>query len=284
MAPETVKALTDSLTQIASAAPGEVGIAVIVNGCDTVTVNDTDKYPLMSVFKLHQAVAVCHYLERKGVSIDTVLHIDRQSLSPDTWSPMLKDSVGSSPLDVSVRTLMRYTLQQSDNNASNVMFDSLIDVMAVDEFIATLVPRTGFRLEVRESDMASDHSLSYRNHSSPLSAAMLLERLFTDSVLSVVNQEFILDALRGCSTGADRLPAPLAGIEGVEIAHKTGSGYVSDAGKLVAFNDAAHIVLPGGDAYTLVVFIKDFDGTESEASAVMSRISGVTYRLVSGSR
>jgi len=58
--------LRDSLTAIAAEAPGEVGIAVVVDGEDTVTVNNDDKYPLMSVFKLHQAVALCHELEGQG--------------------------------------------------------------------------------------------------------------------------------------------------------------------------------------------------------------------------
>lgn len=46
---------------------------------------------MMSVFKLHQALAVCHDLDRRGVSLDSVVTLRRDSLDPDTWSPMLKE-------------------------------------------------------------------------------------------------------------------------------------------------------------------------------------------------
>ncbi len=43
--------LTDTLSQIVSACPGEIGVAVIINGTDTVAVNNKSIYPMMSVFK-----------------------------------------------------------------------------------------------------------------------------------------------------------------------------------------------------------------------------------------
>lgn len=274
-------ALWDSLSTIAEDALGEVGIAVIVDGKDTVTVNDADIYPLMSVFKLHQAVALCHELESRGVAIDTVLNINQSELNPDTWSPMLKDYTEES-FSLSVRKLMEYTLQQSDNNASNLMFRHLASVAVTDSFISTLLPRDGFRIAVSEAEMQQDHSLCYANHSSPLSAAILLERLFNDSILSAANQRFVCTALRNCKTGVDRISAPLVHEEGVTIAHKTGSGYRNENGELIAHNDAAYIMLPDGRHYTIVVFVKDFLGNEREASELISRISAQTYRCIAG--
>lgn len=48
--------LTDSISQIVSACPGEIGVAIIINNTDTVKVNNRSVYPMMSVFKLHQAI------------------------------------------------------------------------------------------------------------------------------------------------------------------------------------------------------------------------------------
>lgn len=48
-------------TQLKEAIKGkkaEIGIAVIIDGKDTVTVNNDIHYPLMSVFKFHQALAL----------------------------------------------------------------------------------------------------------------------------------------------------------------------------------------------------------------------------------
>lgn len=277
------KALRDSIESIVSDVDGEVGVAVIVNRRDTVTVNDNDVYPLMSVFKLHQAVALCHDFDVRGVSLDTTLLVRRSELNPDTWSPMLKDYTAPR-FEMSVSRLMRYALMQSDNNASNLMFDRLLSVAQTDSFIATLVPRDGFRLAVSESDMMHDHGLAYANHSSPSATAVLIDRLFNDSILSSGSRTFICNALRRCATGADRIAAPLVDKDGVVIAHKTGSGYVNEQGRLVAHNDVAYVVLPDGTSYSLVVFVKDFAGTQTEASWLISRISSVVYTFLSRSR
>ena len=38
----------------------QVGIAVIINGEDTITLNNEIRYPMMSVFKFHQALSLIH--------------------------------------------------------------------------------------------------------------------------------------------------------------------------------------------------------------------------------
>ena len=58
----------------------EIGIAVILDAQDTVTVNNDDRYPLMSVFKFHQALAVADYLDRNGLTPDTEIFIPEEEL------------------------------------------------------------------------------------------------------------------------------------------------------------------------------------------------------------
>ncbi|MDE6486002.1 MAG: class A beta-lactamase-related serine hydrolase [Muribaculaceae bacterium] len=268
-----IGALCDSLQRIADGCDGEVGIAVLTDCGDTVLVNNETKYPLMSVFKLHQAMALCSDFERRGLSVDSVVRIARSGLNPDTWSPMLKDH-REDTIDMAVRGLMRYALMQSDNNASNYMFEHLQPVAAVDSFTATIAPRCSFCLRHTEADMWSDHALAYENRTSPLGAAIVMDRLFADSIAGAA---FIRSTLSECRTGADRIAAPLLGIEGVEVAHKTGSGFRSPDGTLAAHNDVARVSLPDGRCYTLAVFVKDFHGSESEAAAVIARVSAVVY-------
>ncbi|MDE6099451.1 MAG: class A beta-lactamase-related serine hydrolase [Paramuribaculum sp.] len=278
---EQLSLLRDDLAAVADSVSGEVGIALILWNGDTLTVNNSDSFPLMSVFKLHQALALCHKLETHGVSIDTLVRVDRSTLNPDTWSPMLKELTDEA-FDISARDLMRFTLVKSDNNASNLMFERFVTVEETDRFISTLVPRNGFQIRYSEAEMQKKHSLSYENRSSPLSVAMLIKKVFSDSILSADNQQFIRETLFGCATGTDRISLPLVGIDGVRIAHKTGSGYRDAGGRLIAHNDAAFIMMPDNRDYTLVVFVKDFDGDESEASAVISEISSRVYRFVTG--
>lgn len=270
--------LIDSISRIAASYPGEIGVAVIIDGTDTVTVNDMSDYPMMSVFKVHQALAICNRFDRDGLSLDTILTISRDDLDPETWSPMMKDHQEDT-FSLPVRELLRYTLIQSDNNASNLMFDRLADVAETDSFIATLIPRESFSIEYKESDMAADHSKAYANRTSPLGAATLIDRLFTDSLVSLEKQRFIMKSLGECATGKDRIAAPLLGKENVSIAHKTGSGY-SENGVLAAHNDVAYISLPNGVCYTLAVFVKDFRGNESQAAKAAAEISSTVYSFL----
>lgn len=274
-----ITGLRDSLQCIADSYPGEIGIAVLTDCGDTLLVNNEDKYPLMSVFKLHQAIALCNTFSAQGQTIDSVVSIARNELNPDTWSPMLKNHTDS-VITITIRDMLRYTLTQSDNNASNYMFDHMQPVADVDSFIATIIPRIEFRLRYTEADMWSDHTRSYDNHTSPLGAAILINRLFTDSILDTDDSRFIRTTLQECQTGTDRIVTPLADIDGISIAHKTGSGFHNPDGTLSAHNDVAHIILPDHRYYTLAVFVKDFHGNERDAAAAIASISAAIYPTI----
>ncbi len=272
--------LADTLAAIVEEYPGEIGVAVITGEGDTVAVNDYNEYPMMSVFKLHQALAVCRDFDLRGISLDTAVTVRRADLDPDTWSPMLKEH-GGDEFSVTVRELLRYTLAQSDNNASNLMFGRLVGVRQTDSVTATIIPRESFQIAYSEAEMSADHDRAYANTTSPSGAAVLINRLYTDSLVSADKQAFIAETLRECRTGADRIAAPLAGIEGVTVGHKTGSGYINGDGELVAHNDVAYITLPGGRSYALAVFVKDFRGDEKEAARAIARISAAVYAVLS---
>lgn len=271
--------LTDTISNIVSKYPGEIGVAVIINDTDTITVNNKSAYPMMSVFKVHQALAVCNDFDNKGLSLDTLITIQRDKLDTDTWSPMLKEH--SEPnITLPVKELLRYTLIQSDNNASNLMFKELVNVVKTDNFISTLIPRSSFKIAYTEAEMSTDHDKAYSNYTSPLGAAILMNRLFTDSLISYEKQRFIMNTLGECITGTDRIAAPLLDKEGITIAHKTGSGYTNENGELVAHNDVAYICLPNNICYTLAVFVKDFKGDEKQAAKAIADISATVHSLL----
>lgn len=272
--------LTDTVSKIISGYPGEIGVGIIINNSDTVTVNNKSIYPMMSVFKVHQALALCKDFDDKGLSLDSVMTIKRSELDPKTWSPMMKEHQ-ESVFSLAVKDLLRYTLIQSDNNASNLMFKHLVDIAKTDSFIATLIPRSSFQIAYTEEEMFLDHDKAYSNYTSPLGAAMLINRLFTDSLVSSEKQSFIRNTLEECITGKDRIVAPLLEKTGITIAHKTGSGYINEKGELTAHNDVAYIRLPNDICYTLSVFVKDFKGNEAEASKVIAHISDTIYSLLS---
>lgn len=270
--------LKKELTAIADSAKGDVGIALIHDG-DTLTVNNEAIYPMMSVFKLHQAIALCRMFEENGISLDTVMTLRRSELDSDTWSPMLKDHTGEE-ISLPMRRLLEYTLIESDNNASNEMFVRLMSPAACDSVIAGIIPRGSFEIRFNEAEMQDDHSRAYSNRTSPLGAAILIDRLFTDTLVGKSYQDFIKSALLRCQTGPDKISAALSETEGITIGHKTGSGYRDENGRLAASNDVAFITLPDGRHYALAVFVKDFDGTDAEAAATIARISAAVIKAL----
>lgn len=264
------------LRKITDAVPGKVGIAVINPDGDTITINNDQRYQMMSVFKLHEAIAVSHVLDMQGISLDTIISFSRTELNPDTWSPMLKEHP-EEEFNIPVSELLRYIIQSSDNNASNLLFDRIVSTKDCDGLIRKLTGITDFAINYTEREMHANHSLADGNYASPLSCALLMEKVFTDSILSTEKQNAIQEMLLGCQTGQDRLYVPLREQPGTTLAHKTGSGFRNDAGELMAHNDVGRITLPNGRSYVLAVMVKDFNGTEEEASAIIARIATVVF-------
>ena len=62
--------LEKELQGIVDAFPGEVGIAMI-SGRDTVCVNGDMRFPMFSVVKFHQALAVCDHFRARGTEMPT---------------------------------------------------------------------------------------------------------------------------------------------------------------------------------------------------------------------
>ena len=118
--------------------------------------------------------------------------------------------------------LLEYILIDSDNNASNLLFDRIVSVDETDRFVRRFTSGD-FRLVYKESGVQEEHARSYDNRTSPLAYAELVNKVFTDSVVSRDKQEFVQRAVAACGTGTARIAAGLAGTDGVEFAHRTGS-------------------------------------------------------------
>lgn len=258
-------------------APGRIGVAIITPDSDTITVGNQADYPMMSLLKMHQAIAVAKKLDAQGQSLDSTIRIARASLDLNTWSPMLKEHQRDT-IDISLRNLMAYAVEQSDNNASNILFERIVSVAQTDSMIRNAIGRSDFRIAYSEAQMSRDHSLSVCNASSPLACAVLLDRIFTDSLASPEKQSDIRKMLGNCATGADRIKASLPSDPDIRLAHKTGSGYRNSSGLLMAHNDVGRITLPSGRTYTIAVLVTDFPESEAQASNLITSIASIAYR------
>lgn len=267
-----------SIFDVVNRAPGSVGVAFVTEG-DTVTINNGARYGMMSVFKLHESIAVANKLDRDNCSLDSTLNISTSELDYDTWSPML-NKYGDSDFTITVGQLIDYAISVSDNNASNLLFKHIVSPQEADSIVRTIAPDKSFSIKYTEGEMKGSNDRSYCNYTSPLSAALLIKKVFNEPIVSSDKQEAIKNALTSVTTGVDRIGAALPDEPGLLFGHKTGSGYRNIAGELMAHNDVAYVKFPDGRDYALAVLVRDFAGSEAEASAVISEISSIVYDLM----
>lgn len=269
--------LETQLKQAIKDKKAEIGIAVIINGKDTVTVNNDIHYPLMSVFKFHQALALADYMGKKKQSLDTRLPIKKSDLKPDTYSP-LRDKYPQGGIEMSIADLLRYTLQQGDNNACDILFNYQGGPEAVNRYIHSLGVRE-CAIVGTETAMHKDLNLCYQNWTTPLAAAELLEIFHKKPLFAKVYKDFIYQTMVECQTGQDRLVAPLLDKK-VTVGHKTGTGDRNAKGQQIGCNDIGFVLLPDGRIYSIAVFVKDSEENSQANSKIIADISRIVYEYV----
>ena len=257
--------------------PAQIGVALVVDSRDTICVNDACRYPLMSVFKLHQAMAVTRWLRAHGTSLDFPVSLTPADLKPNTYSP-LRERYPAGGVSLSVAGLLEYTLHWSDNNACDILFDRFGGTGATDRYIRRLGLKQ-FAIQATEDEMHRDLEACYRNWSTPLEAVRLLELFLSGKAVGEPYAGFIRQTMIACQTGKDRLPAPLAGTKTV-IGHKTGTGDRNADGRLIGTNDIGFVFLPDGRYYTIAVLVKDSAESAEATARVIADISEAVYRYV----
>lgn len=274
---QTADSLKNRLNEIISGKKAQVGIAVIINGNDFITINNNIRYPMMSVMKFHQALAVAAKLQEQGKSLSSKIYIKKEELRPDTYSP-LREKAPDGNISISVKELLEYTLQLSDNNACDILFNHIAGTRETDGYLRKLGIKD-FAITATEAEMHDNLTRCYDNWTSPFDAAILMEKFLNSNFLSRKNKKFIYRTMTGCDTGQDRLVKPLKGKD-VIIGHKTGSGPRNADGEIIAINDMGFVILPDGNRYTIAVFVKDSRETESDSAKIISDISEAVYNFV----
>lgn len=256
----------------------KVGVAVMINDTDTLTVNNSDKYPMMSVFKFHQALAVCHLLQMKGIPLDSVINISKKELRENTYSP-LRDRFPEGNIRINLSELMEYTLQLSDNNACDILFNRILSIKDTDRYIRSL-GIDDFSIEMDENDMHENPANCYSNWTTPMAAVRLINLFLDGGAVSGEYYDFIKRTMTECTTGIGRLPYPLKNTDAV-IGHKTGTGDKNSDGRYIGINDIGFIDLPNGVRYLIAVFVKDSAEDYETTERIIAEISSIVYKNVS---
>lgn len=252
-----------------------IGVAVIINGSDTVSVNGSHDFPMLSVYKFPQALAVADFCSRHDISLNDTIRISSEELKPDTWSPM-RDKYGRKDISLPLSEILAYSVEQSDNNACDVLFR----LIGGTQFADSLIKRYGYdgiHILNTEEDMHTDPYLCYANRSTPLQMAALFDRFYRQGMR---NESGIFDAvgtmLMRCNTGINRLPLPLMQTNAI-IGHKTGTGDMNSQGRIIGVNDAGYVFLPNNQGYAIAVFIADSAYGMEETEEMIANISEIVF-------
>lgn len=265
--------LRNKIQKIIQGKDATVGVALIVDGKDTLTINNNFRYPTQSVYKFHLALAVLDYLNKNNLTLDHQLYVKKGDLLPNTHSP-LRDDYPQGEMYLSVADLIKYTVSKSDNNGCDILFRLVGGTAAVDRYIRGL-GLSEFAIAATEEEMHGPWVVQYTNWSTPYTAAQALEIFRTQDILPLSFHDFLWDTLAGTITGGNKIKALLP--EGTFVAHKTGSSFRNAEGLKAAENDIAIIQLPDGRYYSLVVFVADSMESNDVNCGIIAQISKAVY-------
>lgn len=267
------KELRDRISKIIENKKATVGVALIVDGKDTLTVNNDFHYPTQSVYKFHLALAVLDYINKNDLSLDHKLFIKKRDLLPNTHSP-LRDDYPEGEIYMSIADILKYTVSKSDNNGCDILFRFLGGPLVVDQYIRDL-GMTDFSIAKTEEEMHTTWDIQYINWSTPYTAALVLEKFRTGNILSDSSHAFLWRTMVETITGTDKIKAGLP--KDILLAHKTGASFRNVKGLNAAENDIGIIQLPDGRFYSLVVFVADSMEDQKTNTGIIAAISKVVY-------
>lgn len=224
--------------------------ACLIKGDSCIGINENQCFPMYSVMKFPQALFVANYLEKNDIDMDAKVLVRREKLVSETWSPMLK--MVDDETMFSFGELLSLSLQQSDNNACDILFEKCGSPMDVENYIKSI----GFhdiKIRMTERQMHNNPTLAVENSCTPKAMADLLKWFYIHHS-DTRSFRYVWDCMAACHTGEGRIPAAVHA--GAIVIHKTGTGFPSPDGTS-DMNDAGIVFLPDGQCFVVAVFVRN---------------------------
>lgn len=286
----------DALAQ--RARPGTLGVAVLdlQSGAEA-SVNASQAFPMMSVFKAPVAAAVLSRVDAGKLSLQQQVTVTRADVVSGSAVPSIGAHFRGKRMTFTVEQLLKAAVSESDSTAADVLVKVAggpqvvtaflrahgIDGMRVDmgeagvaRIFQDLGP--GQELPANESVKASleRHRRGFKaflaaptNRSTPDAAVVFLRKLHGQELLTPASTRHLL-GLMAAQTIPDRLRAGVP--QGIRLADKTGSSG-SLEGWTAAYNDIG--ILSGPDGHTVIVaaFLSDSHASAAQCDALFADIA-----------
>lgn len=234
--------------------------------------NNQKKYPLLSVFKLHVAVAVLDKINREKLNLENKINISSADIKENTYSP-LREKYGVKNLNLSLHELLYYMVAESDNNACDILIKWVGGTDSVEKYIHAIgLPET--EIKVTEDIMNRADMTQYQNRAPLHEILVLLKMIDENKLFSEELHKELLSIMQSTVTGANKIKGYLP--KSVNVAHKTGSSSRLQDGKKIADNDAA-VIKVGNKKYYLAIMVSDSYESDETNAEIIAKISQQIY-------
>ena len=205
-----------------------------------------------------------------------MIYVKKEELHADTYSP-LRDKYPEANTWFSVKELLTYTLQWSDNNACDILFNHVIDPRQTDIMLRHMGGKN-FNVSATEREMHFDVNKCLNNWSTPLSSAKLLDDFVAGRIVKGLYFDFILRTMLNSTTGKHRLPAGLP--TKVQIGHKTGTSGKNKNGVFMGVNDIGFVFVSDNRRFSIAVYVKNTSEDLATNERIIADVSHKVYSFL----
>ncbi len=265
--------LVTQISSIAETSGGRTGVyAEVLETHASVALNEDERFPMQSVYKLPICMAVLDLVHRQALSLETPITIAAADLAPPgLHSPLRDDNPKGGTFTVA--ELIHAAIAESDGTASDALLRVAGGPGKATAYLRELGV-AGMDIATTEAAMSRDVMVQYTNFATPRAAVALLAALQTSSRVPPRSRAILLTEMTNSTPGPKRLKGLLPG--GTRVAHKTGTdGTVN--GMTRATNDVGIIALPGGRHLAIAVFVKDSTADETTRESTIARIAKAIF-------
>ena len=265
--------LQDVFARTAATSGGRVGVyAEVLETHETAGLNEDERFPMQSVYKLPICMAVLDAANRGRFALAMKVRIQPTDLAPPALHSPLRDANPQGGI-FTIEELVHAAIAESDGTAS----DSLLNVAGGPGEATSYLRRIGvadMAIVTSEREMSRDAMAQYRNFSTPRAAVALLNTLASGGKVPLDMRQLLLKELTNSTPGPHRIRGFLP--PQTRVAHKTGTDGTHD-GLTRATNDIGIITLPDGRHLAIAVFVKDSTADETTRDATIATIAKAAF-------
>lgn len=301
---EGLARLERELVRLSAIAGGKVGVGIIhLETGRELYVNADEPYPMASTYKVPIAVQLLTRVDSGTVRLDSMIALTPSDLHPGSGT--LSNLLNDPGVTLSVRNLLELMLLISDNSATDIMLraagggsavngrlaalgisgisvdrptiDLIADAIGVRDLpppeqrtLALFSARAAAVTQDTQRDAAKAFYNDRRDTATPRGMASLLRAIWQRKGLSEASALLLLDIMRRCETGGNRIKGLLP--PATQVMHKTGTlgiGIANDVGIVRLPDNAGHVVL--------AVFVKESPKDVAAQERTIAQIARAVY-------